>query len=116
MPKPQHLPLNDYLDIARRVYRKNEMNESIDVVLEKIHDDVCNIDLDCYDDFRTINYELSEEVREVGLEEISISLPEPVGFPIRMADILIDVLALCDAYSIDIEQALRQRLAYLESR
>jgi hypothetical protein len=41
---------------------------------------------------------------------------KPVGIPSEMADIIIRVLDACAAYGIDIEEAMRIKMAYNETR
>ena len=41
---------------------------------------------------------------------------KPEGFPIELADILIRVFDLAEAWDIDLEAALQEKMAYNETR
>ncbi len=41
---------------------------------------------------------------------------KPCGIPSEMADVIIRVLHFCGKYGIDIEQAVREKMAYNETR
>lgn len=68
-----------------------------------------------------VHSEVSEALEEYrdrrGTQEIHYSdKGKPEGIPIELADVLIRVLDICGAYDIDIEHALRLKMAYNESR
>jgi len=42
--------------------------------------------------------------------------PKPTGIPIEFADIIIRVLELCAAYEIDIDSAVREKMAHNKGR
>lgn len=42
--------------------------------------------------------------------------PKPTGIPIEFADIIIRVLNLCAAHKIDIDSAVREKMAYNKGR
>jgi len=42
--------------------------------------------------------------------------PKPAGIPIEFADIIIRVLDLCAYYNIDIETAIKEKIAYNRER
>ena len=41
---------------------------------------------------------------------------KPEGIPLELADVLIGVLDMCGYYGIDIDEAVRQKMAYNETR
>lgn len=43
-------------------------------------------------------------------------IPKPYGVPIELADVIIRILDLCGYYGIDIEEAIRIKTSYNESR
>ena len=64
--------------------------------------------------------EAMEELREYGPEKLRnfwrSDSGKPEGFPVEIADILIRCLDLCGYLNIDIEEAVRQKVAYNRTR
>jgi len=57
--------------------------------------------------------EISSIIWEVGP---SSGIPKPAGIPIEFADVIIRVLDLCNFYGIDIDEAIREKMAYNKKR
>lgn len=52
-----------------------------------------------------------------GFDELGLPLPaKPEGLPIELADVVIRVADLCGAMGIDLDEAVRVKLAYNETR
>jgi NTP pyrophosphatase (non-canonical NTP hydrolase) len=64
-----------------------------------------------------ISEALEEWRRHKALDEIYYSDGgKPEGFPIELADAIIRIGDLCERYGIDLEEALRIKMAFNESR
>lgn len=52
------------------------------------------------------------ETKPIPYGSSNISCPKPEGIPIELADALIRILDICGAYGIDIDTAVRLKMAY----
>ena len=60
--------------------------------------------------------EATEEVRVGNLKPRNSARSRPLGLPSELADVIIRVLDVCGALNIDIEEAVRLKMAYNETR
>jgi len=58
-----------------------------------------------------MSFKTPRDAREGGVERA-----KPCGIPSEMADVVIRVLHFCGKHKIDIEQAVREKMIYNESR
>lgn len=64
--------------------------------------------------------ELSEALEEYrnghALDEVYFNDGKPEGVPVELADVIIRILNFCGQYNVDMEEALRVKMAYNETR
>lgn len=66
-----------------------------------------------------IHSEVSEVVEDLRVGKVGLNFEEngkPIGVPSELADILIRVFDYCGARGIDLEQAVRLKMAYNKTR
>lgn len=62
-------------------------------------------------------YRNNKPVEEVYFDELDFrDVPKPEGVPIELADLVIRVADLCGYYDIDLEQAIKLKMAYNKTR
>lgn len=62
-------------------------------------------------------YRTGKKPTEVYYNELDLSKdPKPEGIPIELADVIIRIADLCGHYGVDLEDAIRQKLIYNQTR
>lgn len=97
------IPINDYVQLAHR-------------------NSVCKgwPDSDAIVRLALVHAEVSEAVEEIRdgrpLNQIYMNGEKPEGVPSELADIVIRVFDFCGRYDIDLEAAIKQKMAYNTTR